>query len=222
MRALIVAAAPTAGSAELVTKLAADHDLVIAVDGGGAVCIEAGITPDIVLGDFDSLDPAALDWLRRGGATVKSYPADKDQTDLELALAAARSKGADHVTVTAVSSHRLDHTLSAMGAIGAAADLRPQIVEPDVRVWVLGEGGEVELRVTGLGATLSLVACGEAAVVSITGVRWPLAERSLTHGSGLGVSNIVTDEAGAHIVVQSGTLLVIAPEMRDAVRAVAD
>ena len=104
---VVVAAAPTGGSAELVAKLSADHDIVIAVDGGGAVCIEAGVTPDIVLGDFDSLDPAALEWLRRVGVTVKAFPADKDQTDLELALAVARGQGAARVTVPAVSSRRL-------------------------------------------------------------------------------------------------------------------
>jgi thiamine pyrophosphokinase len=218
VRALIVAAAPTPGSAQLVAKLSLDHDVVIAVDGGGEVCIEAGVTPDLVLGDFDSLDPAALDWLRRVGVEVEAYPADKDQTDLELALDAARTRGADRVTVTAVSSHRLDHTLAAMGAIGAAADLWPEIVEPEVHVWVLGARARSDLRVLGVGATMSLVICGNDAVVSVSGVRWPLAHQRLPSGTGRGVSNIITDEVGALVAVHSGTVFVIAPETPEAVR----
>jgi thiamine pyrophosphokinase len=210
---LIVAAAPVAGSVELVARLAPEHDLVIAVDGGGAVCIDATVMPDIVLGDFDSLEPDALEWLRRHGVSVLPFPADKDQTDLELALIAARERGARSVTVTAASSGRLDHTLAVVGAIGTAADLRPQLVEPDVRAWVLGETGRTELEVTGRGSLLSLIALGAGARVTVSGVRWPLDERDLPLGSGLGVSNVVTAESGAVVRLLGGRLLVLAPEL---------
>ena len=222
MRVLIVAAAPVTGSAQLVRKLAADHDSIIAVDGGGAVCIEAGVTPDTVLGDFDSIDPAALDWLRHGGSKIKSFPSDKDQTDLELALSEARTDGADRITLTAVSSRRLDHTLAALGAIGEAAHLWPELVEPEVHAWVLSSDARDTLRVTGVGATISLVSYGVGACVSISGVRWPLDRHDLPPGSGLGVSNVVVDEGGAAIRVHTGTIFAISPDTFDTVRAVAD
>ena len=222
MNALIVAAAPMVGSALLVAKLSAEYDYLIAVDGGGSVCIEAGVKPDIVLGDFDSIDPAALEWLRHGGSRIKAYPADKDQTDLELALSTARAEGADRITVTAVSSRRLDHTLAAIGAIGAAADLWPQVVEPEAQAWVLAAGARDALRVTGVGATISLVSLGDGARVSISGVRWPLDRHDLPAGSGLGVSNVVANQAGALIQVHEGIVLAIAPDTFDAVRAAAE
>ena len=107
MRALLVAAAPVAGSVALVAELAPQHDLVIAVDGGGRVCLDAHVTPDLVVGDFDSLDTAVLEELRDAGARVLAFPAEKDATDLELGLAAARDAGADELTVTAVSANWL-------------------------------------------------------------------------------------------------------------------
>jgi thiamine pyrophosphokinase len=217
---LIVAAAPVAGSSELVARLAPEHDLVIAVDGGGAVCIDAAVTPDIVLGDFDSLEPDALELLRRRGATVLPFPADKDQTDLELALIAARERGAQSVTVTAASSGRLDHTLAVVGAIGTAADLRPQLVEPDVHAWVLGEDGRTELAVAGRGSILSLVALGAGARVTVSGVRWPLDDCDLPFGSGLGVSNVVAAESGAVVRLLAGRLLVLAPDMLGPARTI--
>ena len=220
MKVLIVAAAPVAGSVELVARLAPQHDLVIAVDGGGAICIDAAVMPDIVLGDFDSLEPAALEWLRLHGASALPFPADKDQTDLELALIAARERGAREVTVTAASSGRLDHTLAVVGAIGTAADLRPQLVEPDLRAWVLGEAGRTELAVAGPGSILSLVALGAVARVTLSGVRWPLNDRDLPFGSGLGVSNVVTAEAGAVVRLLAGRLLVLAPDLLGPTRAI--
>jgi thiamine pyrophosphokinase len=215
---LIVAAAPVAGSPELVARLAPEHDLIIAVDGGGAVCIDAGVSPDIVLGDFDSLDPDVLEQLCSRGTSALPFPADKDQTDLELALVTARERGASSVTVTAASSGRLDHTLAVVGAISAAADLRPHLVEPNLRAWVLGEAGRVELAFAERGSTISLVALGAQARVTLSGVRWPLHDRVLTFDSGLGISNVVTAESGAIVQLHAGRLLVLVPDAPGAVR----
>jgi thiamine pyrophosphokinase len=219
MKVLVVAAAAVTGSADLVASLAPAHDVVIAVDGGGAVCIEAGVAPDVLLGDFDSLDVAAAERLKAGGARLAAYPADKDQTDLELALAEARRLGAHQVTLTAASSGRLDHTLAAVGALASAADMNPELAEPHLHAWVLGEAGRTSLRVCGVGATLSLIALCRDARVSVSGVRWPLFDATLAPGTGLGVSNVVQDEAGALVELHEGTLLVAAPESPDTVRA---
>ena len=140
-RVLLVAAAPVAGTCALLPSLAADVDLVIAVDGGGRVCLEAGVLPDIVLGDFDSLSPEDLGRLSELGASVVRFPAEKDASDLELALAEARRAGAGSVVVTAAMSGRLDHTLVALGVLSGAADLKPHVVEPDLEAWVLAVRG---------------------------------------------------------------------------------
>lgn len=222
MNALIVAAAPVAGSPELVARLAPTVDLVIAVDHGGAVCLDAGVNPDVLLGDFDSIDPAAFDWLRDAGSRVVRYPVDKDRTDLELALEFAREEGVSAVMVTAASSGRLDHTLCTLGALAAAGDLSPMLVEPDVQAWVLTSGHRQSLTVSGLGATLSVLAiCGEA-IVSITGARWPLDHALLEPCSGLGLSNAVTSDSGSRISVHEGVAVVLAPRMPEAVRATAE
>ena len=82
------------------------------------MCFEARVRPDIVLGDFDSLDPATLERLRSDGASILAFPADKDQTDLEIAFDVARERRATTVTLTAASTGRLDHTLGALGRTG--------------------------------------------------------------------------------------------------------
>lgn len=221
MKALLVAAAPAPGSTDLVRRLAAECQVVIAVDGGGAVCLDSGVAPDTVLGDFDSISPAALQRLADGGARIVRFPTHKDRTDLELALDEARIAGADQIVLTCASSGRLDHTLAAVEVLVANADLSPELAEPQVSGWILSPAGCPQLILFGPGATVSLLATQKPAVVSATGVQWPLDRFELLPGSGLGVSNMITGPAEAQIDVFGGTLLVLAPEVPGAVRALA-
>jgi thiamine pyrophosphokinase len=215
-----VAAAASDGSPALVASLAGSHDLVVAVDGGGALCAEAGIKPDVVVGDFDSLDTATLDRLRADGSELISFPADKDQTDLELALAEARVRGATAVTVTAATGLRLDHTVASLAALVGAADLRPEVSEPMLSAWVLHPNGRRQLSVQGPNGTLSLAAWGAPCVVSASGLKWPLDGHTLSPESGLGLSNVITSDS-ADLVVHEGALLVMAPRMPGGVRVCA-
>ena len=222
MNALLVCAAPAPGAAELVGRLASSADLVIAVDGGGLVCQEAGVLPHLLVGDFDSLPGHVVDEFVSAGVRVFEFPAEKDETDLALALDIARREGADRVTVTAASVGRLDHTLAVAGTLAAAADLRPRLIEPELSGWVVSttRGGVLKLR--GVGATVSLIAPGWSATVSVRGVRWPLSRTTMAPLSPRGVSNVITDPEGAVIEVHEGTVLVLSPRLgiRSAVEVV--
>ena len=84
-RALIVAAA----SPQQLVGIATRPDVVIAADSGLHAVLAAGWIPDRLIGDLDSADPAAVEIAAEGGAVVDRHPVGKDETDLELALAAA-------------------------------------------------------------------------------------------------------------------------------------
>jgi thiamine pyrophosphokinase len=215
MIALLVAAAPVAGSAELLAKLAPEADLVIAVDAGAEICRDAGITPGAVLGDFDSLSAETRSFFCDAGVPLVTFPAEKDETDFELAIAYARERGATQLWATAASAKRLDHTLASVGALLLADDLSPQLIEPDSRAWVLSPRGRASVTLTGVGATVSLVALPSDAVVSETGARWPLERHLLAAGSGLGIANVIVSEQGLTASVHAGVVLVIAPLMED-------
>ena len=75
MKALLVCAAPVSGYEAHVLGLAATVDLVIAVDGGARLCFVAGVTPDVVVGDLDSIDAETL-------ATVKARQDTPRQSSL--------------------------------------------------------------------------------------------------------------------------------------------
>lgn len=208
MRALLVCAAPVTGSGELVARLAPNADLVVAVDGGGAVCLEGGVTPDVLVGDLDSADSETVDTLLARGVPIHRFPAEKDATDLELAIAQARRMGATRVVVTGATSGRLDHTLATVSALSAAADLWPQLIEPDLSGWLLARSGRRELSLGGVGSLVSLIAWGGVALVSAHGVRWPLDHADIGPESTLGVSNVVLSSE-ARISLHQGVVLVL-------------
>ena len=211
MRALIVGAAPRPGSGTFYAALASAHDLIVAADAAGETLLNAGVRPDLVVGDFDSSQPGAAERLRHAGIRLEMHPERKDVTDLDLAALAARAQGADAITFTAAFSHRLDHTLAAFGTMARCADLAAEAVEPDMHAWVVDSvhRPSVELPVT-KGTTVSVLALGgRAERVTLTGFEYPLLDAALEPLSSLGVSNVARG-ASLRAEVLGGTVLVIA------------
>ena len=85
----------------------APGDLVIAADAGFQTCRKAGIVPDLLLGDFDSMDQPA------DFANIHRSPVEKDDTDTMLAVKTALEQGCDTVYIYGgTGGKRLDHTLA--------------------------------------------------------------------------------------------------------------
>ena len=74
-------------------------EFVIAADGGARHCFKFDIHPDVVIGDFDSLTTKEIDSLLVAGSNLIRHPADKDETDLELALDFALKIGAKNIVL---------------------------------------------------------------------------------------------------------------------------
>jgi len=209
-RALLVCAVPRPGGAELVAAIAPGFEIVIGVDAGAAVCLQAGVTPTMLVGDFDSITTDVLDKAVGLGVPVRSYPVDKDKTDIDLAIAEARALGATHVSVTAATTERLDHTLGVIAALAGARDLTPRLIEPDLMGWVLSPEGLRELGLRGPGATVSVMPFTPVARISARGVRWPLHSADISYTSTVGISNVV-GAGDAHISIEAGVALVLSP-----------
>lgn len=85
--------------------------LVIAADGGFEHCLELGITPDTVIGDFDSLEspPENCSLLR--------LPVEKDDTDTLAAVKYGLEKGAEVFHIFGGTGGRFDHTVANMQSL---------------------------------------------------------------------------------------------------------
>lgn len=211
MRALVVAAAPRPGSAAIVADWAALSDFVCAVDAGIHTCDEAGVAPDLLVGDFDSVDPASFEHARAADVMIESHPADKDRSDLALALDAVLARSATDIAVTCSLGLRLDHTLAALGEIARrAAYARIRLVEPSVDGWLVCPGQTWRADRAGLstGDTVSLIALQDRTRVTALGWKWDLAAARLDVMTSVGLSNVLQAVDGS-VETHEGCVLVI-------------
>jgi len=187
-----------------------EDPLVVAADAGLAGAHALGLAVDLVVGDMDSVDPALLAAAERAGTEVQRHPAAKDATDLDLALDAARARGADRLVVVTGTGDRFDHALAVALSL-AAGRLAGAAVEAWIgpaHLWVVRDrlafGGQP-------GMLVSLIpAHGPARGVTTTGLQYPLHGEDLGAGTTRGVSNVLLGRE-ATVALEEGTLLVIAP-----------
>jgi len=190
---------------------------VIAVDGGLDAALQAGLRPTVLLGDLDSVSPAALRWAHDCGLTIIRHPTDKNDTDTALALASVSASDhldqVDVVLLGAATTDRFDHLLGSLAALGTPELAAARSITAHLggtAVHVLHPGARRALRL-GAGRTLSLLALhGPCTGVSIAGVRWPLADATLPTASTLGISN-ETVLLTVTVTVTTGVLTLIVP-----------
>ena len=197
MKRCVIFCAGACGGAELLPG-----DFVIAADGGLSHCRRLGITPDEILGDFDSLGEIPE------GATV--YPVEKDDTDAMLAAKRGLSLGCrDFLFYGSLDGPRLDHTVANIQMLRFLADhdARGTLVGLRQRVTLVRNG---TLRFpAGMTGNISVFAIGgDAEGVTLRGLYYPLENGSLSCSFPLGVSNHFTGEE-AEITVEKGNLLII-------------
>ena len=195
------------GGSGLPTAPLPNPDLVIAADSGLHLAEGLGLTVDLIVGDFDSADPEiVIDAVERGSA-IESHPADKDATDLDLALTAAGRLGATRtIVVGGAGGDRIDHFLANTGLIASErhAAVGPEWWVGRLRVWPTREERTVEGQP---GDIVSIVPVGGAATITTTGLRWGLMKETLEFGSSRGVSNEMTGTT-ATVQVHSGVVMV--------------
>ena len=186
---------------------------VIAADSGVNAAEVLGLPVDCIVGDFDSADPAVVDAHAQRGAAVERHPADKDATDLELALDAAKRRGAERVVIVGGAGGRLDHLLGNVLLLGSAryAGLQIEALVGDARLTIVRGGEEPTLMDGTPGETLTLLPLGgDARGITITGLKYPLAGEDLPSGTTRGVSNVVQARV-VTVCLDHGTLLVVRP-----------
>ncbi|MBI5839145.1 MAG: thiamine diphosphokinase [Chloroflexi bacterium] len=191
-------------------------DFLIAADGGTMHILNLGLVPNIVIGDMDSMQESVLLRLGNSNVEMRRYPADKNETDLELALGYAIESGYREIIIVAALGGRLDQTLA---NISLLADLRPFDVargRPSTFNLRLDDGVEEiffcrsQVQVRGRsGDIVSLIPWGREATGVVTeNLKWPLSNETLYPHKTRGVSNEMLGEE-ASIKIDSGLLLII-------------
>lgn len=178
------------------------ESFVIAADGGLRHTEKLGLTPDAVLGDFDSLGFCPE------GANV--FPVEKDDTDAMLAVRLGLERGCEEFLLYgSLDGPRLDHTVANFQTLQFLADhgAAGYLIGNTTMVTVV-KNGKITFP-AGLSGTISVFCMGPDAVgVTEKGLFYGLENGTLSSGFPLGVSNHFTGEA-AEISVKNGSLLVL-------------
>lgn len=179
-------------------------DLVLAADAGYLACRKAGVVPDLLLGDFDSMDqPADFDRIQR-------VPVEKDDTDTMLAVKTGLEQGCgEFYLYGGTGGKRLDHTLANLQTLlylrrhGA----RGYLYDNDF-VWTAIENESLTVERTVEWGLLSVFCLGApASGIDERGVQYPLTKAALSAEFPLGISNHILEDR-AKVTVRKGALLV--------------
>lgn len=188
-----------------------EEDLVIAVDGGINYCGVLEIEPDILIGDFDSVNEtqreAILQMKEAAPERVVVLKPEKDDTDMLAALRLGLEKGYDYFLIYGGCGGRMEHTLANIqcllflknhGAVG-------YLMDGSGMVFVM-KNEEVKLR-DNLEGYFSLFCLGkEAKGVTIRGMKYELTDFVMTNDFPIGVSNEFIGKE-ATISVKEGELV---------------
>lgn len=175
---------------------------VICADGGVRHMKKLGLSPDIIIGDMDSVDEDISE-----SKTIR-YPVRKDFTDSEIAVCYALEKGFDEIVMAGVTGNRLDHTLtnlfllkqiSESGKKGIIIDGSNKVYYAEKDNVILGKPGDI----------VSIIPVGED-VFGITtyDLDYPLNNEILKFGKSRGVSNVMMKNT-CRITIAGGTALII-------------
>jgi thiamine pyrophosphokinase len=186
--------------------------LVVAADGGATKALAAGLAPDLVVGDADSLGPAGLAARPRVGES--NVPTAKDESDLELAVLAAVARAATRLTILgALGGPRFDHALANAWLLAhPALDRRGAVLlDATTRIRLLdATAAPAAARLDGApGDLVSLFPFGADALgVTTAGLAYPLRDEPLRIGPARGLSN-VRSGSQARVALRTGRLLIV-------------
>lgn len=193
---------------DLIRALIQPADVLIAADGGARHTARLGLTPSVIIGDFDSMSAEEVSHFAGAGVKLERHPPGKDETDLELALDYALKLGHRPILILGAYGGRLDQ---ALGIFSLLSD--PACIAADVRA----EDGQTEAffiskqaEISGApGDTVSLIAWGQPAEgVTTENLEYPLNAETLSPYRTRGISNVLTAPK-ATITLASGLLLCI-------------
>lgn len=198
-----------------------DDSFIVAADSGLDHAVAAGLYPDVLVGDLDSITAAGRMWAYEHAAEIEEHAPDKDLTDTELAIARALQVPNVHDLLLLRGSatpgdERLDHLLGVILALShpslAALDnVRAMFDTTELRVLHPGRIATLDMEP---GQQFSLLALhGPCTGVTVNGARWPLDNATLTASEARGLSNeaSLSPDSKTEVSVQTGVLTVVIP-----------
>ena len=189
-------------SHNLIRQLARQARFIIAADGGANGARKAGIVPDMIIGDLDSITPST----RKHFASTRIVHINRqDNTDLEKVLDYCLSNKRKHIVIVGATGRRLDFTLGNLSVVWKYAGRLDIRFESDECTAVpAGKRFSTAVRI---GAVISLIPFGECRGITLRGLKYPLVNATMNVGE-IGVSNVAV-QSRVTVIVQYGNMMVL-------------
>ncbi|MEI6578853.1 MAG: thiamine diphosphokinase [Eubacteriales bacterium] len=204
-RCVIIAGSPLFTSIEITAE-----DFVIAADIGYKHSLATGITPDLIIGDFDSLIEVPPDSIK----TIKA-PKNKDDTDTMLAVKYALGQGYTHFVLLGALGGRLDHQTANISTCAYIAEQGGVCeIHDSTNIIYAIKNSQIRLEKRENWSVSVFSYTDKAVGVTLNGLKYALDNATLTNTFPMGVSNEFAEDS-ATVEVKDGILLVIMSDMAD-------
>ena len=211
-------------------KEKAPDTLYVAADGGYAQMKECGITPDLLLGDFDSLSEIAEKSAAVSGkpsdgeesgyseppscVEIIRFPVEKDDTDTLIAIKTAIERGCEEITLYGcLGGERFDHSIATLQSLTYAAERGARITavgDTDGRIYRVSalRNSEMTFPADREGIFSVMSAGSECSGVTVKNAKYCIENVTVTPSFPIGVSNAFIKGKSATVSVKNGTLWV--------------
>lgn len=186
------------------------YDYLICVDKAMEFCDRCNIRPDIILGDFDSVNALVLSKFEKTDIPIRYFNPQKDLTDMQIAIEHAIEASSDEITVFGATGTRIDHMLGSIHTlvIPLKRNILCEIIDENNKIELIDKYKELK-KSEQYGKYVSLIPLTEKVTnVTLKGFKYPLDDYDMTYGNSLGVSNEIQEET-ACIKLEKGILILI-------------
>lgn len=185
---------------DIIKNLISKYPKIIVADGGLLHCRKMNLSPILIVGDFDSATQSDVEFYI--DVPKKTYPVDKDLTDLELAIHEAFERGAKKIALFGALGKRIDHGLKNLNLVYQFT--KELVIESEYET-IFAVSGEEKIDCFP-GQTLSLIPFGNPAIgVTTSGLKWEL-QNAVLNNNFLSISNVSLGNSFT-ISINSGTIL---------------
>jgi thiamine pyrophosphokinase len=197
MRAVIIGSG-SINDYEYIKSKIRPNDFIICADGGYDYAVKLGVIPNILIGDFDSIEKLP------SKTEIIKYPKRKDFTDGELAVRYAVEHGFDDVLLLAMTGDRADHSITDILLLTQCKN--GCVIDDNNEIYLLRD----TVSITGkIGDTISIVPIGgDVEGITTKNLEYPLNNETLYFGESRGVSNVMCAD-NCEITAEKGIGLII-------------
>lgn len=207
MKTLIIAGG-SAINPKIIRELIKEVDFIIAADGGALYLYNENIFPDILVGDFDTLEKDILEYYKQNGINIKTFPEKKDKTDLELSIDCALNNGATEVIITCAIGTRMDHSIANILLLYSLLEkgIKAKIIDDHNEIFFVRQKHEIKKNRY---EYISVIPIFDDVIgVTMKGFEYETTEEKFNKLSTYGISNKLKHKTGV-IEIKKGSPLII-------------